>query len=244
MGSVQGQDKYPLRTSIDQRGEQTLNRDAKMAGGITGFAVDESSVSRWTLNRSSVAEITNELKKFAGTGCSDSVYKAIRPTEIVRSNELTSAVINVLENDYLNPFDEELDTNKLYNLSSGIPVDDLIADGILKIFGNGEINYNKFIKERLTSDEIGFFEKLPKLKIKLFSQTGKQVQVVVNGKMKTIQANSNIISKLLALSTKLNRKIDMKVALCFPLCFTPMNLAHSDGARRQTCKSELAKILL
>ena len=68
--------------------------------------------------------------------------------------------------------------------------------------------------------------------------------MAVNGKMKTIEANSNIISKLLALSSKFNRTIDMKAALCFPLCFTSMNLAHSDGARRKTNKSDLTDILL
>ena len=30
--SVQAQKSHPLRTSIDQRGEQTINRDAKTAG--------------------------------------------------------------------------------------------------------------------------------------------------------------------------------------------------------------------
>lgn len=30
--SVQGQKTHPLRTAIDQRGEQTINRDAKTAG--------------------------------------------------------------------------------------------------------------------------------------------------------------------------------------------------------------------
>ena len=30
--SVQGQERYPLRISIDQRGEQTINRDAKTTG--------------------------------------------------------------------------------------------------------------------------------------------------------------------------------------------------------------------
>ena len=32
--SVQAQDRYVVRTTIDQRGEQTLNRDAKTTGGI------------------------------------------------------------------------------------------------------------------------------------------------------------------------------------------------------------------
>ena len=30
--SVQAQDSYPLRTSVDQRGEQTINRHAKTSG--------------------------------------------------------------------------------------------------------------------------------------------------------------------------------------------------------------------
>lgn len=32
--SVQAQDSYPLRTSIDRRGEQTINRDAKTSGKL------------------------------------------------------------------------------------------------------------------------------------------------------------------------------------------------------------------
>ena len=36
--SVQGQDKYPLETLIDQRGEQTMNRDA--TGGIKAFTTN------------------------------------------------------------------------------------------------------------------------------------------------------------------------------------------------------------
>ena len=38
--SVQGQDKYPLETLIDQRGEQTMNRDAKATGGIKAFTTN------------------------------------------------------------------------------------------------------------------------------------------------------------------------------------------------------------
>ncbi len=30
--SVQAQEHYPLRTAIDQRGEQTINKDAKTSG--------------------------------------------------------------------------------------------------------------------------------------------------------------------------------------------------------------------
>ena len=60
-----------IRTAIHQRGEQTLNRDAKMAGGIGSFAADESNVRKLTLNRSEVANITHALKEFSGLTDSD-----------------------------------------------------------------------------------------------------------------------------------------------------------------------------
>jgi hypothetical protein len=49
--SVQAQDRYPVRTAIDQRGEQTINRDAKTSGGVTQFVSTSSSVLKWCLNR-------------------------------------------------------------------------------------------------------------------------------------------------------------------------------------------------
>ena len=63
--SVQGQDKYPLRTAIDHRGEQTLNKDVKSTGGIKSFASRSESVTKWTLNRASQASVTAKLKKFS-----------------------------------------------------------------------------------------------------------------------------------------------------------------------------------
>ena len=55
--SVQGQEKYLCRTAIDQRGEQTINRDAKTSGGIKYFATDPNAIVKWTLNRSTQAKI-------------------------------------------------------------------------------------------------------------------------------------------------------------------------------------------
>ena len=47
--SAQEQDKYPLRISIDQRGEQTINRDAKTSGGIKAFSTNNEQVVMNTL---------------------------------------------------------------------------------------------------------------------------------------------------------------------------------------------------
>ena len=42
--SMQAQNRNMLHTAIDQRGEQTINRDAKTTGGIKSFSVSDSPV--------------------------------------------------------------------------------------------------------------------------------------------------------------------------------------------------------
>ena len=42
--SVQAQGQYYLRTAVDQRGEQTLNKDVKTVGGIKGVSGDNNVI--------------------------------------------------------------------------------------------------------------------------------------------------------------------------------------------------------
>ena len=51
-------------------------------------------------------------------------YKPIRNSEIIKSEENLANVIHVLNNEYLNPFDEALDKDKLFNLSSWVAKED------------------------------------------------------------------------------------------------------------------------
>ena len=77
--SVQAQSNYPLRTAIDQRGEQTINCAAKTSGGITQFASKSSSILKWCLNRSEAATNVNALYEMAGLSEAALVYKPLRP---------------------------------------------------------------------------------------------------------------------------------------------------------------------
>ena len=47
--SIQAQHCYPLRTAVDERGEQTVNRDEKISG-IRNIG-SSSSILKWSLNR-------------------------------------------------------------------------------------------------------------------------------------------------------------------------------------------------
>ena len=131
--SVQAQGQYPLRTAFDQRGEQTLNREEKSVGGIGRFGGNIDSVIKWTLNSALQAKITAELKLFAQVNKSEEMYKAFRPYQIRKSENWTATLTQLISQDFLNLFDCNLDSTKLYNLSSGVPVDETSCLGILSI---------------------------------------------------------------------------------------------------------------
>ena len=65
-----------LRVAVDQRGEQTLNRDAKTTGGITHFASDNSSILKWTLNRAEQAKNNDTLLKPANLNLTRMAFTA------------------------------------------------------------------------------------------------------------------------------------------------------------------------
>ena len=108
-------------------------REAKSVGGIGRFGGNIDSFIKWTLNSALQAKITAELKLFAQVNKSEEMYKAFRPHQIRKSENWTVTLAHVISQDFFNPFDCNLDSTKLYNLSSGVPVDETSCLGILSI---------------------------------------------------------------------------------------------------------------
>ena len=138
--SVQGQQRHKSRIAIDQRGEQTINKDAKVSGGIKYFASDENAILKWTLNRSMQAMNTKALMELADVKSSEEGYKSNRPSQILKLEKLVEAIVSVMTEEYMNPFDESLEKNYLYNLSSGVQLDSEIASEISQIKSNGDLH--------------------------------------------------------------------------------------------------------
>ena len=55
--------------------------------------------------------------------------------------------MHVMTEEYINPFDESLAKDCLYNLSSGIEVGLEIGNEISQIKSKGDAQYNQFVKE-------------------------------------------------------------------------------------------------
>ena len=242
--SVQAQDRYKLRTAIDEREEQSINRDAKTTGGIKSFAVDNTSVLKWTLNHSEQARNTAELLSMAGMQSASDIYKPLRSSQILKSEVMVTNVVNVLSSEYINPFDSGLDEDYLVSLSSGVPLQDKEAvERILSLRKVGEENYNDFKRDRLLRKKIRFHYPIKRNELSLFSDTNKSIEIKTSAKTKVVEFNRNIVGTLLAYSARNEKMIDFEKAFEYPLCSIALSSANPDGSPRSTTKSKLLEVI-
>ena len=95
------------------------------------------------------------LFEMIGLESLSTVYEELRMQQILKSEENIHRVQNMIGNEYLNPFDlmDECEKRKLFHLSSGVPLQDEIAEEILNTFCKGQSLYGLFRKERFLSCE-------------------------------------------------------------------------------------------
>ena len=144
----------------------------------------------------------------------------------------------------MNPFDANTDVTRLYNLSSGVPVESEHAKSIIGVKMRGADLYGTFVDKRIKSSMQKIHDPIKREKIQLFKNAGKTVVVKSENKKLVVEVNRNILGKLLAFSAKTGRQIDFERALTYPLSPMPQSLANPDGSRRTTAKSKFMEIIL
>ena len=85
----------------------------------------------------------------AGLSDPNTIYKSLRPLQILTVERKVSKVTNVIENDYINPFGLQVEENSLLNIGSGVAVNMEIADVIVQQKDNGTELAQKFKEDRL-----------------------------------------------------------------------------------------------
>ncbi len=94
-----------------------------------------------------------------------------------------------------------------------MPVDELLAQGILNTKKFGETLQKTFAEERLVNCAVPFHEPIKRQKLVLFDNSLKKTTIKRNNVVKTIKINRNILGKLLVISTKRERAINFELAL-------------------------------
>ena len=155
-------------------GEQSYMKSAKTAGGISQFAAKESTVAKWVMNRPFQARFAESLIEISGLSTTSSnSRKCLRPGEILKSEKMVEYIVNALKTQFLNPFQENIDKSKLFNLVSGCPVDDAISESLLSLQDD--------CIQAMKSFEM-FFGTLKRNKFKSWKDTSRKVVAKKGGK--------------------------------------------------------------
>ena len=87
-------------------------------------------------------------------------YRQNRPHQILQSEQFTANVFDVLQNIYLNPFDPNLKSDVVYNLSYGSDIS--IPEEVLTLEEDGKRMANEFLEKRVLANDINFFYTISK----------------------------------------------------------------------------------
>ena len=144
-----------------------------VSGGIRFFASNKEAFLKWCLNRADIVKNTGELKKMAGVSKQYNIYKPMRPSQILLGEKQATEVIQILEEEFTNPFG--VGYNGLHNLSSGEEVTDDLASSILEVYENGKKMKEEFIISRITSNQGKFHGSLERFNVETLKTFTKYV---------------------------------------------------------------------
>ena len=231
------------RNAVDLTIEQTDNKDGKGKGGCVGFTLNAAAVQRWAVTRPVRAEYKAGLYNMVNLiKTNRKIHKDCEKSEISKSEADVRSVINSFENHFLNPFTVDI-PDKLFCVSSGVPVSDEIAKDLLSIDKIGEAAYREFIQTRLVDKTTSFHDPIKRIKTKTFvdSAVTTVIKSKKGGKDITIKASRNVFIQLTILASDHNYSLEKMLE--YPLSPIPWSLATADGMTTSTDKAQLMHFL-
>ena len=106
------------------------------------------------MSRPYQAKYVEALQEITGLGESKSSRKCLRATEISKSEKRVLRVKEILSNTFVDPFLEDLDQTKLFNIASGCPTSEEVAKCLLGVQENGISLPQKFYSRLEKEDNL------------------------------------------------------------------------------------------
>ena len=226
--------------SIDGAGEQTFMRSSKTRGGIKSFTSNIATYNKWVLSRPFQAKFVEALLEMIGKNEAGSHTKALRKSEIEKSELRIKKMSDILTNTFINPFSLDLEESKLFNIASGCPISDEAATILLNIKKKGEELHQDFQEKISGNHSENFWTPITTVEWKDFTSSNRTAKAKTSkGKTIEVKVQRDILGFLLAKSQELSATIQMEECLKYPLCAVELSIAHGDGRKRKTNKSAL-----
>ena len=116
------------------------------------------------------------------------------------------------------------------------------SDHLLDATEMGKWSMEDFICTRINTNEVNFWDTLPKFKINTFSSAAKKMEVkATNNKIITLTKDRELFGQLLVVAKQ--RDIVLQEVLRYQFSAVPVAIAHGDGGLRKTTKSSLMSVL-
>jgi hypothetical protein len=232
---VQRQDRYGFsQIACDQTIEQTINRESKGRGGISGISLNRGTVKRWILTQPQRAEIARKCEDMAGMMDDGRTKKDLDMTSKVKNEELVIKVMDSIRQ-MSNPFDGS--HTELVNIMSGTIASSECTQDLLNAYSYGESRREEFVTKRLfEKNDDRFFDTITKSKLLTFSSKKRTKSTI------TPAPERKIFSRLLLLGDKTD--MDLKTVMKYSLGNVSFPLASEDGGLCTTPKSKLRHHLL
>ena len=161
------------------------------------------------------------------------VHHNLSPTRIQRDEEDVKATINVINENFISPFEEQ----ELVSSSNGVLSTEKITSDLLTAEEKGLSALNTSTEERLVKQTMDFYEPIKKLKLSTFSEKSKSAKIKTQDKIVQLTAEKNVFGRIAMMSQ--HKNIDMKEIFAFPLSLVPWALADSMGTLKKTNKAIL-----
>ena len=165
------------------------------------------------------------------------LHKEASSARMKRDEDDVKKVFEVISN-WRNPFEP---SEELLSLSSGYVASESMKADLLLAKEKGTTALTAFVEERLVTNSTGFFQTLPKLKLRSFRDAQKKTSVTAGDRNFIIRADRNLFARLLVIGQ--SRQMDLKDLLSHELGPLPWSLASSDGSLAKTNKAILSKLL-
>ena len=221
--------------AVDQTTEETVNKDTLTAGGTKGFSLKHGAISRYYLTAEHRASALRQLRESLMVSNLEQVkHPDLMSTRIKNDERDVNAIADLLENDWINPFDEN--PSDLISISTGIAAILEVANDILPAHEKGEEAYESFQKR--PQEGKGFYDTIKRTNLKRFGEVKSSV-VKSTDKEIILKADRRLFSTMILIAK--NRKLDMHEVFNHPLGPLPWSLANVDGTMKKTNKAALSK---
>lgn len=237
--SIRRTTKNFCRSPIDLALEQTINANAaNKLTGITAFTNSLNARQRWSETHTPRTAIITHLLEFLNLAKSDESSSNKYRSKIF-IEQLKKFISEIGRN--INPFDYDINPEKLFNLTSGKAACDEVADFLINIEAMGTSQMESFVQE-CQVDGNRFEKPLKRNQIRNFASETLSKKGNLRKPIDELRIERNILGKVICLALK--NEIDLQDVLSYPLAIIPHSFAHFDASlTMDKQKGELTAIL-